>query len=78
VSVHQHYVAIKQFYESNEVIVNWRIVNNYVGSYNKMKSSIDLPYIYEEIHKMLDKADERKRVVILLLASTGMRRGAIP
>jgi hypothetical protein len=36
-----------------------------------------MPYTYEEIHKMLDKSDERKRVVILLLASTGMRRGAI-
>ena len=30
------------------------------------------------IFKLLTKADERMRVVILLLASTGMRIGAIP
>jgi integrase len=31
-----------------------------------------------EIIKMLEKADERERVVILLMASTGMRVGALP
>jgi hypothetical protein len=42
-----------------------------------MKRSMDMPYTYEEIHKMLDKAEERERVIVLLLASTGMRRGAL-
>jgi integrase len=37
-----------------------------------------MPYTYEEIHKMLNKSDERKRVCILLLSSTGVRRGALP
>jgi hypothetical protein len=31
-----------------------------------------------EILKMLEKADERKRVVILLMTSTGIRVGALP
>jgi len=38
----------------------------------------DRGYTHEEISKMLEIADERMRVVILLLASTGMRIGAIP
>jgi integrase len=37
-----------------------------------------MPYTYEEIHLMLNKADERKRLCIFLLCSTGMRRGALP
>ena len=78
VTVRGHYMAIKHFYESNEIILNWSVIKkDYVGITSNMKSAIDMPYTYEEIHKMLDKSDERKRVVILLLASTGMRRGAI-
>ena len=42
------------------------------------KSKKDRPYTYEEIHRLLDIADERMRTIILLLASTGMRIGAIP
>ena len=38
----------------------------------------DRGYTHEEISKLLEIADERSRVVILLLASTGMRIGAIP
>jgi hypothetical protein len=37
-----------------------------------------MPYTYEEIHKMLDKADERERLIILLLCSAGIRIGALP
>jgi integrase len=37
-----------------------------------------MPYTYEEIHKLLDKADERERMIVLLLASSGVRRGALP
>ena len=35
-------------------------------------------YSYEEIRKLLDIADERLRVVILILASCGCRIGALP
>jgi|SRR5215207_2532025 len=77
VSVRGYYLAIKHFYQSNEIMLNWPIIKDYVGVTTNMKRSIDMPYTYEEIHKMLDKADERERVIILLLASTGMRRGAL-
>jgi integrase len=77
-SVHNYYVAIKHFYESNEIALNWSIIKDYVGSTSNLKRALDMPYTYEEIHEMLDKADERKRLCILLLSSTGMRRGALP
>lgn len=38
----------------------------------------NLSYTTEVIQQLLAKADERTRVVVLLLASTGMRIGAIP
>ena len=76
-TVRVHYNAIKHFYESNEIILNWALVRDWVGTSTNIKRAMDMPYTYEEIHRMLDKADERKRVMILLLASTGMRRGAL-
>ena len=38
----------------------------------------DRAYTTEEIQQLLVKADERTSVVILLLASTGIRIGAVP
>ena len=72
-------MALKHFYESNEILLNWPIIKkDYVGITSNMKTAVDMPYTYEEIQKMLDKSDERKRVIILILASTGIRRGALP
>ena len=50
-------------------------MKDYVGT--TVSANLDMPYTYEEIHKMLDEAEERKRVImLLLLCSTGMRVGA--
>ena len=38
----------------------------------------DRSYTTEEIHKLLEFCDERTRCLVLLLASTGMRIGAVP
>ena len=38
----------------------------------------DRAYTKEEIARILSKCDERSKVIILLMASTGMRMGAIP
>jgi integrase len=50
-------------------------IKGYIGSKRRVKK--DRAYTYEEIRKILDKADERERVVIYLLLSSGMRIGAI-
>ncbi len=68
--------AIRKFYEMNDVMLNWKKVSNYLGENTKLFK--DRAYITEEIQRLLTKADERMRVIILLLASTGMRIGAIP
>jgi|SRR5215207_512415 integrase len=72
-----YFDGVKRFYKSNRIMLEGDS-KEYVGCNSNIVSNIDTPYTYEEIHKMLDKCDERKRVIIYLLASTGMRRGAIP
>lgn len=44
----------------------------------RRKVKVDRSHTYEEIGKMLEVADERMRAVILILASTGIRVGALP
>jgi integrase len=77
-TVRSYYLAVKQFYQSNEITLNWPIIKDYLGIMSNVKRDYDMPYTYEEIHKMLDNSDERERAIVLLLASTGMRRGALP
>lgn len=38
----------------------------------------DRPYSVQEIEKILEKCNVRSRIIILLMASTGMRIGALP
>jgi hypothetical protein len=55
--VHTYYDAVKHFYQSNDITLNWHSIKDYVGSTSNIIANIDMPYTYEEIHRMLDKAD---------------------
>ncbi|HEY6668218.1 MAG TPA: tyrosine-type recombinase/integrase [Candidatus Nitrosopolaris sp.] len=68
--------SIKHFYRMNDIELNWFRIAKYLGEHTKVAR--DRAYTNEEIQRLLLKADERMRVVILLLASTGLRIGAIP
>jgi integrase len=74
--MHVRKSAVKLFYDVNKVQggIPWKIIAKSMGENRKLR---DRPYSREEIRKILDKADFRARVVILLLASTGMRIGAV-
>lgn len=69
------YHAIKHSYEINDVMLNWKKIASFLGSDDR--KSISRGYTLEEIKKLLTKADERERVIILTLASTGMRLGGL-
>jgi site-specific recombinase XerD len=66
--------AIKKFYDMNDQVFNWKKISSYLPE--NIRINKDRAYTIEEIQNMLSKCDERMRVVILLLVSTGVRLGA--
>lgn len=57
------------FYQLNDVILNRKKVSRYLGEYKRVVR--DEAYSTEHIQTTLQNADQRMRMIILLLASTG-------
>ena len=75
-AIYNYVSAICKFYRMNRVSLDTKHIREYLPEFKKSKK--DRSYEYEEIRRLLDIADERMRTVVLLLASTGMRIGAVP
>lgn len=69
------FATLKLFYTQNDVNLNWSKLSKRIGPRER---STNRAYTIEEIKQMLEHTDQRGRVVVLLLASTGMRLGALP
>ena len=68
--------AITHFYEMNDTSLRWNKLKKFK---TKFRSIIeDRPYTREQIKKLLDAAPLRDKAMIALMASSGMRRGALP
>ena len=67
--------AIKHFYMINDKELNGKKLARFLGE--NTKTVKDRAYTHEEIKRILDKCDERKRVLVLILSSTGMRIGGL-
>ena len=74
-TIHNYISAILAFYKINDVILNISKINKFVPENRRVRS--DRAFTHEEISKLLSAADERMRAVILLLASSGIRLGAL-
>jgi integrase len=71
-----YYTTLRAIFEWNEIFtINWKKVRKIIGHMTKKANDHD--YDYSQIQKLLQISDERERALILLLASTGMRRGAV-
>jgi integrase len=68
--------TIYHFYEMNDVILNKKKINMFKGEFSRRV--VDRAYTHEEIKKILDVSDLRMKSIILLMASSGIRIGAIP
>ena len=67
--------ALTHFFSINDVIVNRKKIKKFMSeSENKYEYR---SYTIEEISRLLEISDEREKAIILLLASTGMRVGAV-
>jgi integrase len=71
--------TIKHACEMNDVILNWKKLKKFIKS-EKTDNEIngrDRGYTHEEIQKILDFSDQRLKTAFLVLASTGIRIGAL-
>jgi integrase len=69
--ISNYIVPVKSFYAINDITLNVKKLAKFMPENRRMRA--DRAYTHEEISKILEIADERMRVIILLLASTGIR-----
>ena len=75
-SVALYISAITHFYEMNDITLHWKKLKKFKG---RLKSVVeDQPYTREQIKTLIDAAPLRDKCIILVMASAGLRRGAIP
>jgi integrase len=75
-TVNTQIAALHHFYEINDVELKWSKINQFKEEYHSIVE--DRPYTREEIKTLVDRADLRTKAIVLLLASSGVRIGAIP
>jgi integrase len=75
-SINARLNALQKFYDTNDVELRWKKIKSYIGS--RKKRLKDRAYTREEIAKMLENANQRERIVVLLMCSSGIRVGALP
>jgi integrase len=69
--------SLRKFYEGNDIEnIRWHKLSGYMGELTPKNE--DRCYTHEEIHTLLDNSDLKLKVVILLMASAGLRVGALP
>jgi integrase len=69
-----YFSGIKHFLVMNDIAFNWTKLQKMMPEVTTLP---DRAYKKEEIEKMLSVADSREKVVVLLLATNGMRVGAL-
>lgn len=75
--------AIFHFYDMNDILLNKHKITRFIPSddsnVNAENAAIqkDRAYTHEEIHQVIQPCDDRGKVIIMLMASTGMRMGAL-
>jgi integrase len=73
-SIRTYLSGVQSFLEFNDIVLNWKKIAKY---YPEPVTNGLRAYTKEEIAKLLSVADHRDRCLILLMACTGMRVGAI-
>jgi integrase len=68
--------ALVLFYEINDISIRKKRIAKFLGQESTRKHK-DRAYTTEEIRKILDYADIRSKALVLLLASSGIRIGAV-
>ena len=75
-AISNYTAPVISFCKINDIMLNTTKINKFMPA--QVKSKKTCGYTHEQIQKLLDIADERMRVVILLASGCGLRVGAIP
>ena len=75
-TIKMHCAAIFHFFRMNDVTLNQRKITRFVPPDESTYS--DKAYTEDQIIQIWDAANVQTQVIVLLMASTGMRIGAIP
>jgi site-specific recombinase XerD len=74
-SLNMNFCAIKHFYFMNDVRISKVKIGKFLGE--PKRKNTDRGYLTPEIRTILDNCDLRQKVIVLTLATTSMRIGAI-
>src|SRR5918994_6617290 len=74
-SVSTYLSGIRHFYDINGIDLHWKRIHKFEGE--KEKRAEDRPYTHSEIKLLLEHTILRNRAIILLMASSGPRVGAL-
>ncbi len=74
-SVALYFSTVKLLYTMNDILMNWTKISKMMPEKTTQE---DRAYRKEEIDKILKVADIREKVIVLLLATAGLRIGALP
>ncbi|MDR4490856.1 MAG: tyrosine-type recombinase/integrase [Candidatus Nitrosocosmicus sp.] len=67
--------AVNHFFSINDVIINRKKIKKFIG---ELSTKFEYrSYTIDEINRLLSICDERDKVIVLLMASTGMRVGGL-
>jgi integrase len=75
-TIHSRLAAIYHFYTINRVRLNKDFISKFKPANRRVRQ--DKAYSVEQIRKMYDRSTERDKVIVLLMASVGLRIGALP
>jgi integrase len=75
-SINNRLAAIYLFFEMNDIVLNKKKINRYIGEH--IKTVKDRAYTREEIKLIVDNCTLKHKIGVLLMVSTGCRIGAIP
>lgn len=74
-SISVYLAALHKFYVMNDITLNWAKIHSFLGENEKQTE--DRPYTHSEIQLLVQKTTPRNRGIILLMATAGLRVGAV-
>jgi integrase len=69
--------ALYYFLDGEDILLNRQKIRREMPYDDEPKQTVDRPYTLEELQRLVSKCDERTKVIVLLMVSSGMRIDAV-